>query len=95
MGGGAQFFAIVNYRANHELQTIITTNYGLKGLTERMRLTGNDGAICNDVQSRRILSRSCGMCYVVEVGGADYQMQGGVSTHLASCRNFASDGELS
>ncbi len=52
-------------------------DYGLRELAERMRLTGRDGAICGDVQSRRILSRICGMCYIVELGGGDYRMQGG------------------
>ncbi len=73
---GEQVFSIVNYRSNHELQTIITTNYGLKELDERMRLTGRNGAICGDVQSHRILSRICGMCYIVELGGRDYRMEG-------------------
>lgn len=73
---GEQVFSIVNYRSNHELQTIITTNYGLKELDERMRLTGRNGAICGDVQSHRILSRICGMCYIVEFGGRDCRMEG-------------------
>ena len=71
---GEQVFAIVNYRSNHELQTIITSNYGLKELSERMMATGKEGD--SELQSRRILSRICGMSYVVEVGGKDFRMQG-------------------
>ena len=70
-----QVFAILNYRSNHELQTIITSNYSLKGLAERMVLTGKNGTSTDDLQGRRILSRICGMSYVVEVQGKDFRMQ--------------------
>lgn len=62
-----QLFAILNYRSTHELQTIITSNYGLTTLAEHMT---------NNVQSQRMLSRICGMCYIVEVGGRDFRMEG-------------------
>ena len=71
---GEQVFAIFNYRSNHELQTIITSNYGLTALAERM--TAATKGTGDDVQSQRILSRICGMCYIVEVGGGDYRMKG-------------------
>ena len=71
---GEQVFAILNYRSNHELQTIITSNYGLKALAERM--TAASKGTGDDVQSQRILSRICGMCYIVEVVGRDFRMEG-------------------
>ena len=41
--------------------------------------TGNTLCSCeNCVQSQRILSRICGMCYIVEVGGGDFRMEGRV-----------------
>ena len=69
---GEQVFAILNYRSNHELQTIITSNYGLTALAKRMT-TATKGT-GDDVQSQRILSRICGMCHIVEIGGRDYRM---------------------
>ena len=71
-----QVFAIINYRSNHELQTIITSNYGMAALAERMTaaIKGKDSG--GGVQGKRILSRICGMCYIVEVGGKDFRMQG-------------------
>ncbi len=54
---GEQVFAILNYRFNHELQTIIASNYGLTALAERM--TAATKGTGDDVQSQRILSRIC------------------------------------
>ena len=71
---GEQVFAILNYRSNHELQTIITSNYGLAVLAERMMVAVKDRDAEGDVQSQRILSRICGMCHIVEIGGRDYRM---------------------
>ena len=71
-----QVFAIINYRYNHRLQTIITTNYGLKALSKRMTAVTKGKDSGNDVQSQRILSRICGMCHVVEVSGRDFRMRG-------------------
>ena len=73
---GEQVFAILNYRSNHCLQTIITSNYGLNALAGRMATSGKDRDSGDDVQSQRVLSRICGMCYIVEVGGRDYRMKG-------------------
>ena len=70
-----QVFAILNYRSNHELQTIITSNYGLTALAERMVMSGKDRDPDNDVQCRRILSRICGMCHIIEVKGRDFRIQ--------------------
>ena len=71
-----QVFSVINYRYNHDLQTIITTNYGLKALAGRMAtaIKGKDSE--GDVQSKRIISRICEMCYIVEVGGRDFRMRG-------------------
>ena len=71
---GEQVFAVLNYRLNHELQTIITSNYGLTALAGRMPAATKGRDSRDDVQSQRILSRICGMCYIVEVGGGDYRM---------------------
>ena len=73
---GEQVFAILNYRSNHELQTIITSNYGLTVLAERMTVDTKGKDHSDDAQSQRILSRICGMCYIVEVGGGDFRMEG-------------------
>lgn len=73
---GEQVFAILNYRSNHELQTIITSNYGLTALAERMTSTAKGKDSGDDVRSQRILSRICGMCYIVEVSGGDFRMEG-------------------
>ncbi|MBR4696040.1 MAG: ATP-binding protein [Selenomonadaceae bacterium] len=73
---GEQVFAILNYRSNHELQTIITSNYGLTVLAERMMVDTKGKESGDNVQSQRILSRICGMCYIVEVGGGDFRMEG-------------------
>ena len=70
---GEQVFAILNYRFNHELQTIIASNYGLTALAERM--TAATKGTGDDVQSQRILSRICGMCHIVEVRGRKFWMQ--------------------
>ena len=72
---GEQVFAILNYRSTHELQTIITSNYGLTALAERMTAATKGKDSGDDVQSQRILSRICGMCYIVEVGGRDFRTQ--------------------
>ena len=40
-------------------------------------MSGKDRDSDNDVQYRRILSRICGMCYIVEVGGEDFRMEVG------------------
>ena len=71
-----QVFAIINYRSNHEMQTIITSNYGMAGLAERMVAAIKGKESGDSVQGKRILSRICGMCYIVEVGGKDFRMQG-------------------
>ena len=73
---GEQVFAILHYRSNHELQTIITSNYGLTALAERMTSTAKGKDSGDDVRSQRILSRICGMCYIVEVSGGDFRMEG-------------------
>ena len=39
---GEQVFAILNYRSTHELQTIITSNYGLEALAGRMVASSKD-----------------------------------------------------
>ena len=57
---GEQIFAILNYRYSHGLQTIITTNCGLKALAERMVMSGKDRDSGNDVQSRRYSAVSVG-----------------------------------
>ena len=72
---GEQVFAILNYRSNHKLQTIITSNYGLTALAERMMVATKGKESGDNVQSQRVLSRICGMCYIVEVGGGDFRME--------------------
>ncbi|MBQ1648626.1 MAG: hypothetical protein II047_09280 [Bacteroidales bacterium] len=72
---GEQVFAMINYRSQNSLQTIITTNYGLNALAGRMATGIKDKDSDDAAQSKRILSRICGMCYIVEVRGRDFRMQ--------------------
>lgn len=72
---GEQVFAILNHRSQNSLQTIITTNYGLKALAGRMATAIRDKDFGDDVQGKRLISRICGMCYIVGVRGRDFRMQ--------------------
>ena len=71
-----QVFSVINYRSQNLLQTIITSNYGLKALAERMGSATKGKEAEGDMQGRRILSRICGMCHIVEVNGRDFRMRG-------------------
>ena len=73
---GEQVFVVLNYRYNHGLQTIITTNYGLKALAERMVTATKDKDSGNDVQCRRIPSRICGMCHISWSEGGTFGCKG-------------------
>ena len=46
-----------------------------KGLAERMTVDTKGKDHGDDAQSQRILSRICGMCYIVEVCGRDFRME--------------------
>lgn len=72
---GEQLFAIVNYRYNEKLPTIITSNYGKKEIIERMAIVSRDGSVVDDMQGKRIMSRVFGMCKTVFLGGEDYRLR--------------------
>ncbi len=68
---GEQLFSLLNFRYNEGRQTIITTNYGLKELQNRLIIRDRFGNVVDDTQAQRIMSRIMGMCIAVPVGGAD------------------------
>lgn len=67
-------FSLINARMNNELQTIITSNYALDKLAERLAIRGKNGQVEDDIPGKRIVSRIMGMCYIVEIGGNDRRM---------------------
>lgn len=70
-----QLFCLLNYRYNEKLQTIITTNYGMGQLAERLTIYDKSGK-ADDTQAQRILSRIYGMCERVYLGGKDWRQVG-------------------
>lgn len=65
----SKLFVIVNERMKNELPIIITTNYELEQLEERLKIPNK---ICETTNS--IISRLYKMCYRVECKGNDYRM---------------------
>lgn len=65
----SKLFVIVNERMRNELPIIITTNYELEQLEERLKIPNK---ICETTNS--IISRLYKMCYRVECKGNDYRM---------------------
>lgn len=63
---GSQLFSILDYRLNHNLQTIITSNYSPQDVARRLAVNDTD-----DMQGRRLLSRIHGLCSVVRIDGRD------------------------
>lgn len=63
---GSQIFRILDYRLNHSLQTIITSNYSPTEIAKRLASNDHD-----DVQGRRIMSRIYGLCKVAKIDGKD------------------------
>jgi len=55
-------YAIINYREQHELPTIITSNYNLSNISGKI--------------DDRIASRIAGMCEVIEIKGNDRRLSG-------------------
>ena len=67
----SMLFGIVNYRYNEGLQTIITSNYALGGIYERLNDPTNDKV---GIQGKRIASRLKQMCGVVEIRDEDQRL---------------------
>lgn len=65
----SKLFVIINERMRNELPIIITTNYELEQLEERLKIPNK---ICETTNS--IISRLYKMCYRVECKGNDYRM---------------------
>ncbi len=66
-------FSLINARMNSKLQTVITSNYSLDRLADRLAVRGKNGQIEDDVPGKRIVSRITEMCYVVAIGGEDWR----------------------
>lgn len=73
---GEQLFAIVNYRYNERLSTVVTSNFSPDEIIERMATVDRDGHVIDDMQGQRIMSRIYGMCTRVVLGGEDRRMRG-------------------
>lgn len=65
----SKLFVIVNERMKNELPVIITTNYDLTELKQRLSIPNK---VCETTNS--IISRLYQMCYRVECKGNDYRM---------------------
>lgn len=65
----SKLFVIVNERMKNELPIIITTNYELEQLKQRLSIPNK---VCETTNS--IISRLYEMCYRVECKGNDYRM---------------------
>lgn len=65
----SKLFVIVNERMKNELPIIITTNYELEQLKQRLSVPNK---VCETTNS--IISRLYEMCYRVECKGNDYRM---------------------
>ena len=65
----SKLFVIVNERMKNELPIIITTNYELDQLKQRLSIPNK---VCETTNS--IISRLYQMCYRVECKGNDYRM---------------------
>ena len=64
----SKLFVIINERMNNELPIIITTNYDIEGLRNRLEIS-NDGCKTTD----KIISRLCFICRKVECKGDYYK----------------------
>ena len=73
---GEQIFAIVNYRLNERLATVVTSNFSPDEIIERMATVDRDGRVIDDMQGQRIMSRIYGMCTRIFLGGDDRRMRG-------------------
>lgn len=71
---GEQLFCLLNYRYNNRLQTVITTNYDMAALAERLTIYDRSGN-ADDTQAQRIMSRIYGMCERVYLGGKDWRQR--------------------
>lgn len=67
---GSQLFRILDYRLNHSLQTIITSNYSPMDISKRLAVNGDD------IQGGRIASRIYGLCKGAKIDGEDGRMHG-------------------
>lgn len=65
----SKLFVIINERIKNELPIIITTNYDMDQLKQRLSIQNK---LCETTNS--IISRLCCMCYRVECKGNDYRM---------------------
>ena len=73
---GEQLFAIVNYRLNERLATVVTSNFSPDEIIGRMATVDDRGRVIDDMQGQRIMSRIYGMCTRVFLGGEDRRMEG-------------------
>ena len=71
-----QLFAIINHRYNEQLSTVITSNYDTDELICRMSIIDRSGNVIDSMQGERVMSRICGMCKTVFIGGTDCRLKG-------------------
>lgn len=64
-------YRIINNRYNDEKLTVVTSNYGLDELEERLIAKERDGKIVDEFSAKRIVSRLKEMCYKAFLGTAD------------------------
>lgn len=64
-------FSLINARMNESLQTIITANYNLEQLGERLAIRDKSGRVEDDIPGKRIISRILKLCYVIPIVGRD------------------------
>ena len=63
-----QLFSLLNHRMNERLPTIITSNYDVPDLADKLSPDDGEGGL-------RIASRIAGMCEVVGIDGEDWRMK--------------------
>ena len=75
----SEIFTFINYRYNHVLKTIITSNFSLDEL-RNIKLFNRDGSKSTDTYlMNRILNRISDMCYVFELNDIDHRVSSNTS----------------
>lgn len=64
-------YRIINSRYNDERLTVVTSNYDLDGLAQRLIVRDRQGKVVDDFSAERIVSRLKEMCYQAFLGTKD------------------------
>lgn len=70
-----QLFTLINYRYEHNLPLIITTNYGAEGLIRRLTPASPNGYPPDDTTAHAIVDRLCAMCDTITLTNKSYRQQ--------------------